>query len=170
LARSVYEGMFILDANRYGREPEAVSGQIPEMIRGAGGQMLVSRLWEERRLAYPIHGHRKGAYWLTYFKLDPGQLGGVKRKCQLSDSILRALFVKVDPRIVDMLVAHAQAGPGAASPREGKGDRAGGQEARGKDEAAQAKKDEAGKAKDKAGSAARKEARRDEAEAAVKKG
>jgi small subunit ribosomal protein S6 len=119
LAYNVYEGMFILDSNRYGREPDVVSGQIPQMIRDAGGEILVSRLWEERRLAYPIGGHRKGAYWLTYFKLDPDQLGAVRRKCQLSDSILRVLFLKVDPRIVDALVAHAQAGPtvaGAESP------------------------------------------------------
>jgi len=115
LAQSVYEGMFILDANRYGREPEVVSGQIPEMIGAAGGEMLVSRLWEERRLAYPIRGHRKGAYWLTYFRLDPGQISGLKRKCRLSDTILRSLFLKVDPRIVDTLVSHALAGPGAAT-------------------------------------------------------
>ena len=150
MAQFVYEGMFILDANRYGREPDAVSGQIPEMIRTAGGEILVSRLWEERRLAYPIRGHRKGAYWLTYFKLDRGQLSGVQRKCQLSDSILRALFLKVDPRIVDTLVAHAQAGPGGAKPEEGTGKRAGGPEDRKKEAAGGAKeKDAAGGAKEK---------------------
>jgi small subunit ribosomal protein S6 len=109
LAETVYEGMFLLDSNRYGRDPEGVAGQIPKMIQEAGGAMLVSRLWEERRLAYPIKGRRKGTYWLTYFRLDGPKLGEVRRKCQLSDSILRALFVKIDPRIVDTLVEHAQA-------------------------------------------------------------
>lgn len=155
MAQFVYEGMFILDANRYGRDPDAVSGQIPEMIRAAGGEMLVSRLWEERRLAYQIRGHRKGAYWLTYFKLDSGQLSGVQRKCQLSDSILRALFLKVDPRIVDTLVTHAQAGPGAASPQEGTGKRAGGPEDRKKEAVAGAKEGEG---------------KKEEAEPAAKKG
>ena len=65
MAANVYEGMFILDSNRFGRDPEAVSGQIPQMIEEAGGEVLVSRLWEERRLAYPIEGHRKGTYWLS---------------------------------------------------------------------------------------------------------
>jgi len=110
LAETVYEGMFLLDSNRYGRDPEGVAGQIPKMIQEAGGAMLVSRLWEERRLAYPIKGRRKGTYWLTYFRLDGPRLGEVRRKCQLSDSILRALFVKIDARIVDTLVEHAQAG------------------------------------------------------------
>ncbi|MBN2473957.1 MAG: 30S ribosomal protein S6 [Pirellulales bacterium] len=111
MAVNVYEGMFILDSNRYGRDAEAVSGQIPQMIEKAGGEILVSRLWEERRLAYAIQGHRKGTYWLTYFRLGSDRLADIERQCRLSDSILRVLFLKVDPRIVDALVAHAQAGP-----------------------------------------------------------
>ena len=114
MATNVYEGMFILDSNRYGRNPESVVGQIPKMIEDADGQLLVSRLWEERRLAYPIKGHRKGTYWLAYFRADGKELAGLERKCRLSDSILRALFLKVDPRVVDAVIAHAQIGPGAA--------------------------------------------------------
>ncbi|HYW81394.1 MAG TPA: 30S ribosomal protein S6 [Thermoguttaceae bacterium] len=110
MAENVYEGMYILDSNRYGRDHEGISGQIPEIIEKAGGQILVSRLWEERRLAYPINGHRKGTYWLTYFRLDGEKLTEVQRQCQLSESILRVLFLKVDPRIVDALVAHATVG------------------------------------------------------------
>ena len=37
MAENAYEGMFILDAGRYGRDSEAVAGQIPKMIRDAGG-------------------------------------------------------------------------------------------------------------------------------------
>lgn len=108
MAVNVYEGMYILDSNRFGRDPQSVSGQITEMVQEAGGEMLVSRLWEERRLAYPIEGHRKGTYWLTYFRIDGKEVKSLERKCQLSDTILRVLFLKVDPRIVDALVAHAQ--------------------------------------------------------------
>ena len=111
MADHVYEGMFILDSNRYGRDPGGVATQIPDMIQQCGGKILASRLWEERRLAYPIDGHRKGTYWLAYFKLDSGQLSTLNRQCQLSESILRTLFLKVDPRITDALVSHALAGP-----------------------------------------------------------
>ncbi|MHC4179328.1 MAG: hypothetical protein ACYSWU_17585, partial [Planctomycetota bacterium] len=51
----------------------------------------------------------RGTYWLTYFRLDSGRLAEIERQCQLNESILRKLFLKVDPRIVDTLVAHAQA-------------------------------------------------------------
>ena len=111
MTENVYEGMFILDSSRYGHDPEAVSGQIDATIQKFGGTILVSRLWEERRLAYPIKSHRKGTYWLTYFRLAGGQLATLKRECQINEVILRYLFLKVDPRIVEAVVAHAQSAP-----------------------------------------------------------
>lgn len=121
---NVYEGMYILDSNRYSRDAAAVSGQIPEMIEKLGGEMLASRLWEERRLAYPIDGHRKGTYWLTYFKLDSNQLVSLNRQCKLSESILRTLFLKVDPRIAEALVSHAlQGGAAQGSAAQGSAQR-----------------------------------------------
>ena len=108
MATHVYEGMFIFDSNRYARDPGGTSGKIPELIKNFEGELLVSRLWEERRLAYPIKGHRKGTYWLTYFRLDSGQLAGLNRRCQINEMILRHLFLKVDPRIADALVGHAK--------------------------------------------------------------
>jgi small subunit ribosomal protein S6 len=121
LAAIVYEGMFILDSNRFGRDHESVSGQVPAMVQKLGGEMLVSRLWEERRLAYPIKGHRKGTYWLTYFRLDGTRLAELQRLCQINDDIVRALFLKVEPRIVDTLVAHALSAPAVVStPEEAK--------------------------------------------------
>jgi len=113
LAVNVYDGMFILEAGRYARDPEGVSGQISKAIVDEGGEILVTRLWEERRLAFPIKGQRKGVYWLTYFRLDGEKLAAVRQKLRLSETILRMLFVRVDARIVDTLVAHALAGPAA---------------------------------------------------------
>lgn len=115
MADNVYEGMFILDSNRYARDPGGVAAQISEMIERHGGQMLVSRLWEERRLAYPIAGHRKGTYWLSYFRLNSKHLATINRECQLSETIIRSLVLKIDPRIVDALVSHALAGPAEAA-------------------------------------------------------
>lgn len=111
MAANVYEGMLILDTNRYGRDADAVSAEVPDLIQKLGGEILVSRLWEERRLAYPIKGQRKGTYWLIYFSLEATQLIGLRRQCEINENILRFLFLKVDPRIVDALVAHARSAP-----------------------------------------------------------
>lgn len=107
MAQNVYEGLFIFDSNRYSRDPNGVSAQITDFVEKLGGEMLVSRLWEERRLAYPINGQRKGTYWLTYFRIDGKQLSALDRECHLSESVMRSLVIKIDPRIVDALVSHA---------------------------------------------------------------
>jgi small subunit ribosomal protein S6 len=103
--------MFILDSNRYGRDPDGASGELAELIKKAGGEILVSRLWEERRLAYPIKGQRKGTYWLMYVSMDAKQVAGLRRQLEITESLLRFLLLKIEPRIVDALVAHAQSAP-----------------------------------------------------------
>lgn len=107
MALNVYEGLFIFDSNRYSRDPSGVSAQVADFVEKLGGEVLVSRLWEERRLAYPINGQRKGTYWLAYFRMDGKQLTTLERECQLSESIMRSLVIRIDPRIVEALVSHA---------------------------------------------------------------
>lgn len=103
----VYEGLFLFDSNRYARDPSGVPASVNDAITAAGGEMLASRLWSEQKLAYTINGHRKGTYWLTYFRIAPTKLSGLNRDFQLNDGILRHLVLAVDPRLVDPLVAHA---------------------------------------------------------------
>lgn len=110
MSSRVYEGMFLLDSNRYSRDPSGVSGQISEIVESSGGEMLASRMWSEQKLAYPINGHRKGTYWLTYFRLDSDKQTELNRKCQLNNNIMRNLVLVVDDRLVDTLVSHAVGG------------------------------------------------------------
>jgi len=120
LAANVYEGMFILDSNRYARDAAGTVAEIPTAIEQFGGKMLASRLWEERRLAYPIKGHRKGTYWLTYFQLPSDQVTSLNRQFQLNESIVRCLTLKIDPRIADAMVQHALTGGGPMGERKPK--------------------------------------------------
>jgi small subunit ribosomal protein S6 len=112
--------MFILDSNRYSRDAAGTVSQIPSTVEQLGGKMLASRLWEERRLAYPIKGHRKGTYWLTYFRLDGDQLTNLSRQFQLNEGILRNLVLKIEPRIADAMVEHAITGGGPMAERKPK--------------------------------------------------
>ncbi|MCA9230237.1 MAG: 30S ribosomal protein S6 [Planctomycetales bacterium] len=113
-----YEGMFIFDANRLARDPQGLPGEIAEMIESAGGELEVSRLWEERRLAYPIKGQRKGAYWITYFHLPSDQLAPLTKQCEIKDGILRQLFIRLPDSLVEPIIEHAKgatAGGGSTS-------------------------------------------------------
>jgi len=119
VAENVYECMFIFNANAYARNPAGAATAVDELVTSNGGEILASRLWNEQKLAYPIKGHRKGAYWLSYFRIDSSQLVKFNRACQLNDSILRHLAIKLDPRLVEPMVAVAKGEtPAAEAPAE----------------------------------------------------
>ncbi len=114
MTENVYEGMYIFDPGRFARDSANIADRIGKMIEEVGGNVLVSRLWEERRLAYPIKGNRKGTYWLTYFRVDSDKLTKLNRQCDISDDILRHLFIKIDERIAETVVSHAEGGSAVA--------------------------------------------------------
>ncbi len=119
MAKNVYECMFIFNANSYAKNPAGVAKTVEDMIKGVDGKVLASRLWNEQKLAYPINGQRKGAYWLTYAEIDSPNMSKLNRACQLNDSVLRHLAVKIDPRLVDAMVAVAKGETPAEAPAEG---------------------------------------------------
>lgn len=108
--------MFLLDSNKFSRDSAGMSQRIADAIEKCGGEVLVSRLWADQKLAYPIGNHRKGAYWLTYFRLESTRLKELNRATQLNPDVFRHLFLSVDPRLVDALVRHAQ---GSSEARHG---------------------------------------------------
>jgi len=109
--------MCILDSNKYAQDPGGVSAQIPETVTKLGGEVLVSRLWNEQKLAYPINGQKKGTYWLTYMRMESTKLNELDRALHINENVVRSLTIKIDPRLVDAMVEHAKGG-GRARPAE----------------------------------------------------
>lgn len=118
MAQNVYECMVIFDPNKYAQDPGGMAATIPTLVVKHGGEVLVSRLWQEQKLAYPIDGHKKGAYWLTYFSLDSGKLAELNRELRINETIMRTLTLKVEPRLVEALVEHAKGGQKARTTEE----------------------------------------------------
>lgn len=108
MSTNTYETLFILDSNHYARDPGGVSKKIESMVTEAGGKVLVSRMWMEQKLAYPIDGHQKGTYWLTYFEMEGPKLAWLKRALQISEPVLRELTIRLDPRLVEPILANAR--------------------------------------------------------------
>jgi small subunit ribosomal protein S6 len=113
---NVYEAMIIFDSNRYARERAGMPAEVEKMIQAGAGEVLVSRLWEERRLAYAINGQRKGTYWLIYFRGPSSMLTALNREWEINEGILRHLVLKVHPHLVDVVLEHAKAGPAPPAP------------------------------------------------------
>ncbi len=107
MATQCYDCFLIFDSNKYNRDPGGGAGTLQQLIESLGGEILASRLWEERKLAYPINGQGKGTYWITYFNMETNRMTEFNRACQLDENIMRVLVTTVDPRLVETLVAHA---------------------------------------------------------------
>ena len=117
LSERVYEGLFLFESNKYSRNPKEVSGQINQAIEKCGGEVLVSRLWAEQKLAYPINGQRKGTYWLAHFRMDSLRREELNRAMRLNVNLLRELILVVDDRLVDTLIEHASGAVADKAPK-----------------------------------------------------
>jgi small subunit ribosomal protein S6 len=105
---NVYECMFLLDTNKVAGDVAAAAQQIRGILERNQAEMLASRPWDERRLAYPVNGHKKGLYYLTYFRMDGKNLLNVERDLALNEMVLRSLFLRIDPKHVETLLAIAR--------------------------------------------------------------
>lgn len=105
---ATYEGMFILDSNKYASAPDTVAGEVLAMLTRVGATLLASRPWQDSKLTYAINKHRKGVYYLTYFTVDTQKLTELNRLVKLSEVILRHLTLKLDPALIEPMVAMAQ--------------------------------------------------------------
>jgi len=107
LSATVYECMHILDSNRYARDPSGVQESVDSTVTKFNGEILVSRLWNEQKLAYLVDGHRKGTYWLSYIRIEGSRLVEMERAFQHNENVLRTLTLRLDERLVEPMVAHA---------------------------------------------------------------
>ena len=105
---NVYECMFLLDPTKVAGDVPAAAQQLHAVLEHNQAEILASRPWDERRLSYPIKGHKKGLYYLTYFKVDAQKLLDIERDFSLNETVLRLLVLKIDPKLVDTMLALAR--------------------------------------------------------------
>jgi small subunit ribosomal protein S6 len=108
MSANVYECMFLLDTNKVSGDVPNAAKQLHAVLERNHAEVLASRPWDERRLAYPVAGHKKGLYYLTYFRTEGKNITGIERDCALTELILRALILKVDPKHVDLMLQVAR--------------------------------------------------------------
>jgi small subunit ribosomal protein S6 len=105
---NVYECMFLLDTNKVAGDVPNAAKQLHALLERNQAEVLASRQWEERRLAYPIKNHKKGLYYLTYFRTEGKNLANLERDLALSELVLRYLVLHVDPKMVDVMLELAR--------------------------------------------------------------
>ena len=107
MSAHTYEGMFLLDSSKAAAAWDDTVKHVNDILTKHQSEIVASRQWDERRLAYSVDGHKKGTYLLTYFRTGPDNLRDIVADCKLSDVILRELVLKVHPKLADHLVNQA---------------------------------------------------------------
>jgi small subunit ribosomal protein S6 len=105
---NVYECMFLLDTNKVAGDLQGATAQLHAILERGQAEILASRPWDERRLAYPIGNQKKGLYYLTYFKAEAKNLLNIERDVSLNETILRSLVLKVAPQLVETMLELAR--------------------------------------------------------------
>ena len=105
---NVYECMFLLDTNKVAGDVTAAQKQLHAILEKNHAEILASRPWDERRLAYPIKNHKKGLYYLVYFRTEGKNLVNFEHDCSLNETILRTLVLALDPKLVDIMLQLAR--------------------------------------------------------------
>lgn len=105
---NVYECMFILDTNKVAGDQAGAAKQIHALLERNNAEVLASRPWAEQKLAYPIGNHKKALYYLTYFRTEGKNLVNIERDFSLNETILRNMVLRVDPKLVDIMLQLAR--------------------------------------------------------------
>lgn len=113
---NTYEGMFLLDAGKPNFEDYKAS--IMYVLDRAGAELLSLKPWEDRKLAYEIEGRKRGMYVLAYFKADTAKMDALERDCQLSEDIIRVLFLRKENVSEDVINAETPATKPVEEPAE----------------------------------------------------
>jgi small subunit ribosomal protein S6 len=93
-----YECLFLLDSTKTSGNLDSAKGQLHAALEKYGAEILASRPWDDRRLTYPIKGHKKGQYYLIFFKCDSLKMVEMDHDFRLSELILRHLVIHIDPK------------------------------------------------------------------------
>ncbi|MEM1213985.1 MAG: 30S ribosomal protein S6 [Planctomycetota bacterium] len=92
----LYEGMFLVNLQALSGDLDGALQEVRSMLDRAGAEVVTLGRWDERKLAYPVAGQKRGVFLLSLFKVEPVQIANIERDCNLSDAVLRVLMTRAD--------------------------------------------------------------------------
>jgi len=98
--RRDYELGIILNPEVSEEETSAILGRLEQIVTTYGGQTVRVQQWGRRRLAYLIERHRDGYYIFIDMILTPETVSELERTLKVSETVLRHMFRRRDPKAV----------------------------------------------------------------------
>jgi small subunit ribosomal protein S6 len=99
-----YEAMFLM-GTQYTADVEGALKLVRSLIEKHGGNILVAKKWDERKLAYEIGKAKRGLYIISYFTAPGGAIAPLERDVKLSEDFLRVLVTTADHLSIEEMQA-----------------------------------------------------------------
>jgi small subunit ribosomal protein S6 len=91
-----YELVVVISPEITEEDVPAAIERLSSAVTTRGGEIVESRPWGRRRLAYPIGRHTEGNYIISQIKLDPARAHELESGFNISEEVLRHLLVRKD--------------------------------------------------------------------------
>lgn len=88
-----YEQMFALNPSLDEEQEKKLVEKLTAVIENDGGQVLDSKRWGKRRLAYNIKGQMEGTYWVLIFKGENKIPAELRRVVKITEGFLRDIII-----------------------------------------------------------------------------
>jgi small subunit ribosomal protein S6 len=96
-ANTLYEAMYIINVSLTPEEVEQVVGRMENHVVENGGEVVGTRDFGRRRLAYKVLKESEGIYKILYFRGTGAVVDEVKHEFLLTETILRGTVVLGNP-------------------------------------------------------------------------
>jgi small subunit ribosomal protein S6 len=100
---NTYETLFICPGEITQEKADTIVEKVKSVISKDEGKIGTTEMWGRRRLAYPIRKHRDGFYIYIMFSANEKAPQSLNQHYRVTDSILKGLIVKVDPRHIEKI-------------------------------------------------------------------
>jgi small subunit ribosomal protein S6 len=110
----LYEGLFLMSPSAGGDLAGSLTF-VREMLERAGAEILTVQKWDDRKLAYPVRGQKRGTFILALFRVNGVQIANIERDCNLSEQVSRALMTRGDHLGETEIASIVQAGDKTAA-------------------------------------------------------
>ncbi|MHC5250022.1 30S ribosomal protein S6 [Enterococcus sp. HY326] len=93
-----YEIMYIIRPNIDEEAKTALVERFDTILKDNGAEVLESKDWEKRRLAYEMDGHREGIYHIVNVSAasDANAINEFDRLAKINEDIIRHMIVKIE--------------------------------------------------------------------------
>lgn len=91
--------MFILNPSLDEEQENALVEKLANIVKTDGGEVLETKRWGKRRLAYDIKGQAEGTYWVMTFKAPPVVPEELRRIVKITEGFLRDIVIDLTDSI-----------------------------------------------------------------------